>query len=176
MNARTRTPIRSRVLAAVLGLVFALQPAVLAGACPVRSMFAGLGSRACCCAAMRSERPSCCALPPTETPAGVPTVRSAGCGCELRAPAPGDALPRSSDPRSPNASDADSTASWIATGARASASTPCAAVHEPPDSSSDPTSLLEASRERMPPSPDAVARACARGVNGLLAVLGVALL
>jgi hypothetical protein len=171
---------RSRVLAAVLGVFFALQPAVRAGACPVRSLFAGIGGSACCCAAQRAERtperPSCCARPATETPPGAPTVRGAGCGCEVRAPAPGDALPRSSDPRSPNASDADSTAHWLAAGARASASTPCATVHEPPDSSSDPSSVREASRERRPPSPDSVARACARGVNGLLAVLGVALL
>src|SRR5258705_5361658 len=175
MSPLVRPPLRSRLLALCLGLFFALQPGARAGACEVRSLLAGLRGSECCCAAMRAlegpERPSCCSRRTTGSPERAPITRGGSCGCEVRAPAPDDALPQS-----PNASAADSAARWISAGARPSPSVTSFLSVATPDSSSDPSLVREASCERGPPCPDVVARSCARGVNGLLAVLGVALL
>jgi hypothetical protein len=185
MTSKTRVPLKSRLLALLLGVFFALQPVVRAnGSCDLRSMLAGRARGACCCkmdsarAAEGAAALPCCALRDAPAPLGGPVLGRASCGCELNAPTPRDALPGSVDPRSPNTDGAASAAHWIAEGARASAAMLWFPVAHPPDDFPDPSPGIgfHASRDGRLSAPDAVARSSARGVNGLLAVLGVALL
>lgn len=185
MTSDRRIPLRSRLLALVLGVFFAVQPVARAGvSCNLRSGTAGRARSACCCrmdGALVAEGVAtlpCCASRMERSPGGGRAVQRRTCGCELNVPTPGDALPRSVDPRSSNADSSAGAAEWIAEGARVSAAVPWLPVADPPDERSvpPPDLGLSASREGRLSAPDAVARSCARGVNGLLAVLGSALL
>ena len=178
MTRRPRISVVSRLLALLLGAFFALQPAVRAAGCESRSMLSRIAGRSCCCAAMRSggaDTRSCCAGRQSEPPPIGPRLLGDSCDCEMRAPSPQDALPRTTDPRSASAEGERAAADWIAEGARASATTAWFPGIPTPGSSSDPSPPIgcRASCERRLSGPDAVARSCERGVNGLLAVLGV---
>lgn len=183
MTSATRVPLPRRLLALFLGAFFVLQPAVRAGgSCDPRAWIAGRARSTCCCktvggrAAEGAATLPCCASRTERAPLGGPGIGRGNCGCEWNAPVPGDALPRSVDPRSSSADASTRAAKWIAVGARASASVPCFPVAHLPDGRTDPSPEIGflASREGRLSAPDAVARSCARGVNGLLAVLGVA--
>jgi hypothetical protein len=128
MSPRSRVPLTSRLLALLLALAFAIGPAVpAASACATRTAIGFRIGRACCCRAAGALRP-CCASPVSDAARGGPRVEPKGCGCELRAPAPDDALPRTAGA---SAEDGAAFGGWIASGAHASASTALATILAP---------------------------------------------
>jgi hypothetical protein len=157
-------PIARRVLAAVLGCLLAIQSVgATSPGCTIGGLLTGRG--VCCCAAPEGgSASSCCSAEESPaTPDGASVEPSEeSCACGVDAPAPTSSLPAESGARGEHR-DTQTLTHWIDQGARVSSAAPwipSPTTHDPPGS-------------RSPTVPDTVARACERGVNGLLAVLGV---
>lgn len=182
-------PDRRRLGALALAVLVALQPAGTAWAgCGLRSVLSG-GS--CCCRAepdgnetavvpgTGEDARSCCAsrAPKPEIERREVSVRRAAepCECSVRAPFPAQALPRASEARGCGGEQTEILLGWIAAGSRESAATPCLPLFALSDGRGPPRPATCPSADSLSAVPSALARLSGRGLNGLLAVLGIAL-